>query len=89
VVLEEEHETSNVTFMGEVLDVEESSGQVRRGHDLADDEIELHNDNGKVERHGQCEESEADLKEMIMQQRQKGLILITARKENHSCTSLW
>ncbi|CAM6026018.1 unnamed protein product [Sphagnum balticum] len=27
MVLEEEHETSNVTFMGEVLDVEESSGQ--------------------------------------------------------------
>ncbi|CAK9222435.1 unnamed protein product [Sphagnum troendelagicum] len=67
--------------MGEVPDVEESSGQIRRGHDLADDEIELHTDNGKVERHGQCEESEADLKEMIMQQREKGLILITARKE--------
>jgi hypothetical protein len=81
MVLEDEHKTSNVTFMGEVLDVEESSGQVRRGHDLADDEVELHTDNGKVERLGQCEESEADLKEMIMQQREKGLILITARKE--------
>ncbi|CAM6049700.1 unnamed protein product [Sphagnum compactum] len=81
MVLEEEHKTSNVTFMGEVLDVEESSGQVRRGHDLADDEVELHTDNGKVERHGQCEESESDLKEMIMQQREKGLILITVRKE--------
>ncbi len=81
MVLEEEHKTSNVTFMGEVLDIEESSGQVSRGHDLADDEVELHTDNGKVERHGQCEESEADLKEMIMQQREKGLILITVRKE--------
>ncbi|CAK9872896.1 unnamed protein product [Sphagnum jensenii] len=81
MVLEEEHKTSNVTFMGEVLDVEESSGQVSRGHDLADDEVELHTDNGKVERHGHCEESEADLKEIIMQQREKGLILITVRKE--------